>query len=311
MSDEKIIDGSNDQALEEAKKSSVFELTKEEYYDIVNKVLEGDPQGYELLIKRARMNLLRLIQITCSRAGHPSVADDAMQETTIKIYTYFVTHYVYVGDSDEINPDYRGLSAWMKAIALNATKDEIAKQNRYYVIIDWDYCGADESEEEEGSGKTDIPSTEPGPETRVINRIVNVEDLRKSVDTVLSSRNAVYKVLTWLGHRLLVYKHGYSNIEANRVTVERFRDMTFFEIYDFIMNESRDIEWLVFTSEQKKKISNALCKEVDGRAMGNHTLSEMFMAKGEEETISDWRNRLDKLLKGNVGTKTADEEETK
>lgn len=308
MSDEKIIDGNNDQALEEAKKRSVFEFTEEEYYDIVNKVLEGDPLGYELLIKRAQKNLFKLIEVTCRNAGHPAVADDAMQVTSIKIFKYFVTHYVYVGDSDEINPDYRGLSAWMKAIAENATKDTIRKQNKYYTGIDWSYCGKNESEDEE-KGETDIPATTPGPEEAVLKKIINNDKLKECVDTVLSSRNAVYKVLAWLSHRILVYKHGFTNIEANKVVIKSLRNATFFEIYNFVMDESRDIEWLTFTSEQKEKISNALSKEVDGRAIGNHTLSEMFMVKGEDGTISDWRNRLDNLLRDNYGLD--EEEETK
>ena len=300
---------------DKGKKRSAFEFTKDEYYGIVHLIIAGDQEGYDRLIRKAEKNISRFIEANCYKAKCPSVADDAKQRTYLRLFLKFMTNYVYAKDDGEINPDYRGLSAWIKKVAFNATLDEISKYNEYYVMMDWSYFEEDDSSEESERPKKEIADTNPTPETLIVEREARTEKLKKCVDVVISSRNAVYKVLTWLGHRAMIYKYGCTNIEANKRVLEEFSDRTFYEIYDYILMAAEDVEWLQLSRPQRDRIEAELAKTVDGKAMGYHTLREHFMASGEDKTISDWRNRIDDLLRKNDDlkeyTEPADDKEDK
>ena len=64
---------------------------------------------------------------------------------------------------------------------------------------------------------------------------------------------------------------------------------------------SKQVPWLIVTPAQRQRISTALCSLLkDDILLGEVKYEELFMSKGPKQTISDWVNRIDNMIKGRM-----------
>ena len=299
MSDGKIRNGYTKEEAEAVEKQSRFVLSESEYLEIANKIIAGDDRGYEMLFERAEKNLRGYVRWKCHSMDIGSLEDDVMQDFKLKLFTSVVLKY-FKRDGMELNPDYIGFSAWMKKVALNVILDNLRWNNKLNSKT------VTSIEDLDGDGESGILDNLPSDEDSLEDRFIKIEAIAECMDTVICSGNSVYKIIAWLGHRILVYKRGLEDLDANRTLTELAEQKTLYDMYDAILGESDSIKWLCLSEAHKEKIEKELAKVVDGRVMGDRLFSEFYMSKGPESTISDWRNRIEEMLKKKCPDKCED-----
>ena len=83
--------------------------------------------------------------------------------------------------------------------------------------------------------------------------------------------------------------------------IKEFQTKSLFDMWKIIIAFSKRVSWLTVTSAQRQRISTALCSPLkDDLLLGDVRYEEFFMSKGDKQTISDWVNRIDNMIKGRM-----------
>ncbi len=126
------------------------------------------------------------------------------------------------------------------------------------------------------------------------------ERLAEAFDIVLDSDCKIYKVLTWLAMSLFIIKYDIKRSESSAIVVTAFSDKTLFDMRDVLLKMVQRIDWITINKQQLDKINTALNAEYRGYKIGQFRYSDFFMKKGGKASISDWVNRMNRLIESRV-----------
>ena len=104
--------------------------------------------------------------------------------------------------------------------------------------------------------------------------------------------------MTWIAQSLFVIQCDLKRPEATEVIINEFQSKTLFDMWKIIHAFSKQIPWLTVTTAQRQRISTALCTPLnEDTLLGELRYEKLFMSKGPKQTISDWVNRIDNMIK--------------
>lgn len=264
-------------------------FTDEEFQQMICEV-DCDNPKYETLCKIADKVLTPTAIKWCSggilkgRYTPEDLMNDIHIKLIQKISTGFLRNYRSGGDINN-NPD--GFNSWLFEVAHNLifdkTKKAKSKQGKdvKYEAADKEphYLEEDFDEEEE----------------------IRQQALTKAFNIVLNSDRKVYITLTWIAQSLFVIQYDLKRPEATEKIIKEFQSKSLFDMWKIILAFSKQVPWLIVTPAQRQRISTALCSPMkDDILLGEVRYEEFFMSKGDKQTISDWVNRIDNMIKGRM-----------
>ena len=212
-------------------------------------------------------------------------ADDLLLDIQIKVIKNIVTGFVKNKRANGgINYDPGGFNSWLFRTAKNLRNDISDELERKYgreicieSIIDKPYS----------NDKHTIEEAE-----------IHYHNLSKAFNVVLNSDRKVYITLTWIAQSLFVIQYDLKRPEATEIIIKEFQSKTLFDMWKIIHAFSKQVPWLTVTTAQRQRISTALCTPLkEDILLGELRYEELFMSKGPNQTISDWVNRIDNMIK--------------
>lgn len=283
----------------------VLRFTVEEFNTMVDEVLckNSEKPVYNMLAEILEKTLRHSVRAWCmqdSRLHGRKYDGDIMQKIYFRLKQTIV-HYFLLREDIEgpYNNDPEGFQAWMFVVARNVTRDFAEKIGREDAkTVHPDDC------------PPDVYTYEPSCD--IEERDEHREKLKKAFSIVLSSDLKVYKVLTWVAHFLFIASNYTTKIDSNDLIVKAFKNKTLYDMYGMILDASSKIPWIVVTEEQNERIVLALQKKFKGDiTYGQTTYGTFFMKnKGKvdgKKSISDWNNRINDIIKRNMGDNEEDE----
>lgn len=263
-----------------------LEFTAEEFDIMVQELLYQEPLSYAMLCQIAEKCLKKRVYAMC--AANEDLRgrkreEDVLQEVYIRLMNTTIYGFLLrQGVDGPVNRDPEGFRAWMGTVAKNIVRDEAKKLRRQ------DY---------HNTSLEDLTGTiaQPG---SVQERQENIGILKTAMDIVITSKCAAYKMLTWMGFALFVHHYNIPGHQANRMVVEVFRDLPLSEMYALLRRVGSKAEWMTLTASQEKTIQTALNKRRDAqRIYAEVPYGEFFMKKGGSESVSDWVNRMNTIIR--------------
>lgn len=259
-------------------------ITKEEYQKMVDELL-GEQKKYDMLCFLADRTLMPRVKKWVN--AYPilrryGTAEDLMQNLHILLMKKTISNFVLRAGTDKpVNDNPEGFKRWLFVVARNYSNSLMTKippaLNKEQLIPD------DVIEEFAFAAEEDAQARQ--------------EILSKAFNTVVESDSRAYKILTWLAYCCVVVGENMPTHSSSEIIDNRFKNMSLFEMYNFLKNASVNIPWIAFTPEQDERITHALCQQHDGRLFGEIQYGEFYMKKGGKSSISDWINRMNDIVK--------------
>lgn len=264
-------------------------FTDEEFYQMICEV-DCDNPKYDTLCKIADKVLKPTAIKWCTggilkgRYTPEDLMNDIHVRLIQKISTGFLRNERFGGD---INKDPDGFNSWLFEVAHNLIFDKTKKtKNKQGKDVKYEaadkevhYLDEDFDEEEE----------------------IRQQALSKAFTIVLNSDRKVYITLTWIAQSLFVIQFDLKRPEATEKIINEFQSKSLFDMWKIILAFSKQVPWLMVTAAQRQRISTALCTPLkDDILLGEVKYEELFMSKGSKQTISDWVNRIDNMIKGRM-----------
>lgn len=264
-------------------------FTDEEFYQMICEV-DCDNPKYDTLCMIADKVLKPTAIKWCTggilRGRYTS--EDLMHDIHVRLMITIVTGFLRNERSGgDINNNPDGFNSWLFEVAHNLifdkTKKTKSKQGKdvKYEAADKElhYLDEDFDEEEE----------------------IRQQALSKAFNIVLNSDRKVYITLTWIAQSLFVIQYDLKRPEATEKIIKEFQSKSLFDMWKIILAFSKQVPWLIVTPAQRQRISTALCSPMkDDILLGEVRYEEFFMSKGDKQTISDWVNRIDNMIKGRM-----------
>ena len=264
-------------------------FTDEEFYQMICEV-DCDNPKYDTLCKIADKVLKPTAIKWCTGGSLRGryTPEDLMHDIHVRLMITIVTGFLRNERSGgDINNNPDGFNSWLFEVAHNLifdkTKKTKSKQGKdvKYEAADKElhYLDEDFDEEEE----------------------IRQQALSKAFNIVLNSDRKVYITLTWIAQSLFVIQYDLKRPEATEKIIKEFQSKSLFDMWKIILAFSKQVPWLIVTPAQRQRISTALCSPMkDDILLGEVRYEEFFMSKGDKQTISDWVNRIDNMIKGRM-----------
>ena len=261
-------------------------FTDEEFDQMICE-LDCDNPKFDTLCKIVEDVLKPSVIIWCSSGilKDKTTADDLLLDIQVKVIKNIITGFVRNKRANGgINYDPGGFNSWLFRTAKNLRNDIVRELERK--------CGHDigiENLVDEPYFCDDYYDEE---------REIRQQALAKAFNIVLNSDRKVYITLTWIAQSLFVIKCDLKRPEATEKIIKEFQSKSLFDMWKILLAFSKQVPWLMVTSAQRQRISTALCTplKVD-ILLGEIRYEELFMSKGPKQTISDWVNRIDNMIK--------------
>ena len=240
-------------------------FTDEEFYQMICEV-DCDNPKYDTLCKIAD-KVLKPTAIKWCTGGilrGRYTPEDLMHDIHVRLMITIVTGFLRNERSGgDINNNPDGFNSWLFEVAHNLIFDK-TKKTKSKQGKDVKYEAADK---ELHYLDEDFDEEEE----------IRQQALSKAFNIVLNSDRKVYITLTWIAQSLFV------------------------DMWKIILAFSKQVPWLIVTPAQRQRISTALCSPMkDDILLGEVRYEEFFMSKGDKQTISDWVNRIDNMIKGRM-----------
>ena len=265
-------------------------FTDEEFEMMISEMTNDDHPTYNMLCTIAEKTLRPKIKYWCtvdSVLCGRGMEDDIMQEVFIRLIKTTVTHFLMKEDHNgESNRNPDKFKSWMFKVAENIKRD-IANSLRIREL------------------KTRLLESEEKVQLFENEKYYDVETydyeiLAEAFKIVLESDVMVYKVLTWLAQSLFIIQFDVTKIQSNEVIISSFGEKSLFEMRDILFDFAKKIEWVIISPVQKERISRALNAELNGKTIGEIKYKDFFMKKGGKASISDWVNRMNRLVESRM-----------
>ncbi len=260
-------------------------FSNEEFDIMVDELLFQEIPSFDMLCSIVNKVFSSKVRYWCATEDclkNRRLEEDLMQRIQMKFILVTITGFLKREDlNGEINRDPDGFFSWMKTVA-NNTKRDFCNEIRNY---DFNTSELDDSIKDEC---TDSEITQKE----------RIERLKEAVDIVFSSNINVYKTLTWMAQMIFIIGYGVSKKKSNIMILEAFENKTLFDMYKMIKLSSKYIPWLVIDGEKDVRIYKQLNKSWNENLVyGEVTYSTFFMKKGGVNTISDWVNRVNNMIR--------------
>lgn len=263
------------------------------YFDLVNDICENEYPKYDKLVIFVHNLLSKKVKQWCYndsilRGGMHD--EDVMQEIQIRIIKK-CGHYFFKPNNGKTDKTCEDFKAWCYRVAKNYFITYCVKQkNRKEVELDLSIV----------SDEQDFKSEETYSKQETIAE--NRKDLRNCFFIVFNLKSSPHIVLTWLSVSLFMIKYDVKKIESTHLIVEKFSELTLYEMLNIIINLTIELEWLQIDKEQidKQKLMLEKINNDTGKRIGDMKYSEFYMSKGPEMSISDWVNRVNSQIKKHI-----------
>ncbi len=257
---------------------------------MISEMTDESHPSFDMLCSIADKTLRSKVKYWCATdpvLSDRDVAEDIMQNIFCRLIKTTITHFLKRKDCDGQNTrDPDGFKSWMFKVAENI-KNDTAKSLRNR---DFKTRGFEDGEEEQ------IPEAQSDDEYEIYRR----EKLAEAFQIVLDSDARVYKVLTLLAQSLFILEYDITRIQSNYAIISAFSEKSLFEMRDIVLKFACKIQWIVITPKQIDKINRALNAELNNIRIGEIKYKDFFMKKGGKASISDWINRMDKLIESRM-----------
>ena len=260
-------------------------FTDEEYETMISELTDPEKPSFDMLCTIAEKELRPMIKGLCAKSNvlrSQDAENEVMQMTIIRLIRYTVTHFLLRKSNNGVinrNPDE--FSFWIHRVAKNEWNSYVRQlfrsakeKNRNIIMITEPVEFIDEDSKEQE------------------------QRLKTALSVVLDADVSVYKILTWLSQLLFVLLLDIRKKDTNEKIIEAFAEKTLNEMWRMILTASQKIGWFCISQEQKEKIENKLNRPYDeSRTVGEVKYKEFFMKKGGKATISDWVNRMNRMIR--------------
>lgn len=272
-------------------------FTVEEFNIMLRELFESESQCFDMLCRIAEKTLVSRVRSKCNASGVllKNEYKDVMQEIYCKLIKKSVnSFFLRNGVNGGTNDDPTEFQKWMFTVADNLTIDYIKKAKKHIDIR--------QPFEEDEEGNIFIDITVPG----------NVDDdvsetLAHGFNIAIGLNIRVYKILTWIAHSYFIVALDVTRIEANGLILRMFKHRSLCQMWGMLHHLSKKISWMKTTKEQEQKIEKALSAPYDDtHEYGEMQYQTFFMKKGEKETISDWINRVNSMIRKVIGNGALD-----
>ncbi len=265
-------------------------ITQEQFDKMKYEILECKPSKYDMLCEIAIQYLKPQINSWCASDIYlkgRDEAEDILNNTIIRLMqrvvtNFFSNEYRYAKDGNDV----KRFAGWTQRVAFRIYMDYSTKisggKDRSFLSFE-DICS-------EGAGLGGRKDTYDKERTETY-----LLDIAKNQIMELDVKP--YKIIAWLAVYVFMLAYNFTKIEANRYIDNELSKFSLYEAYDFILDVSKKIRWLEFTEEQKNRISDALKEAYDEkRIYADISLEELYMKKGGLKSLSDWWNKMNKMI---------------
>ena len=279
-------------------------FTKEEFDIMVDELLYREPACFDMLCQIAEKTLRPSVNYWCNAEDclrGREYEGDIMQLIHERLMLRVVTHFLLrKGPDQPVNYDPEGFEDWMFAVAKNLKKS-------FANSIRGRDMKTEELEKADGKG-----SVTPG----WVEQEERIERLKQAFEIVLESDAAVYKILTWVAQVLFVIQCDVTKIQSNDMIIRAFADKTLNQMYEMILSASQTVPWMTVSQAQHERIVCALRKNWDDTVTYGEVPYKGFFMKHNgvvsgKKSISDWVNRLNKLICKKLNKELPDREKSK
>ena len=272
----------------DCKKERKYErpFTDEEYERMISELTDAEQPSYYTLCEIADRAFRARVKAWCASdldLRGRDMENDIMQEIFLRLIKTTVTHFLKRKDHNgEINRNPDEFMRWITTVAKNIKRDAAgAIRNR-----DYREPGSDD-----GPGGLPAPPNADDDENEY-----RQMTLAEAFQIVLDSDGSVYKILTWLAQSLYIITFDLTKIQATDALVALFSERTLFEMRDSVFACATMIDWINITPEQTERINQMLNTASGDQLLGEKKFEEFFMKKGGKASVSDWVNRMNKLI---------------
>ncbi|MGN1307393.1 MAG: hypothetical protein ACI4V3_06970 [Faecousia sp.] len=211
-------------------------------------------------------------------------AEDILQVIKIKIITNCTTSFFMKNGTDggiNTNPDE--FASWMNTVVKNKLKDILEIHQRRNNTV----RPIGDNEEFVDPLYQDSAAVD-----------AQQEILSNAFAVVINADSDAHIVLTWIASSLFIYQYGSESCHVAGDLVEAFEAKTLYEMRDMLLRAAERLPWLTLSRHQLQKLNASLQKNFDGtRCCGEVQYREFFMKSGGKSSISNWRNRMNNLVK--------------
>ena len=264
-------------------------FTDEEFEIMISEITDKTHPSFNMLCIIAEKTLRSKVRYWCatdSILSRRGMEDDIMQEVFIRLIKTTVTHFLKREDRNgELNDNPDEFKSWIFKVAERIKIDTSnSLRNRDYKMR-----GFEEGEEEQVPDDSDDDGESYQHDT-----------LAEAFKIVIDSDAKIYKILTWLAQSLFIIEYDVTKIQSNDIIIKAFGEKSLFEMKDILLGYAEKIEWIVITPDQIEKIDRALNAEFKNKLIGEIKYKDFFMKKGGKASISDWVNRMNRLIESRM-----------
>ena len=262
-------------------------FSDEEFEKMISEITDTSNASFNTLCIIADKALRPKVRYWCTTSSvlnGRQMEEDIMQEIFIRLIKTVTYGFLLRKDNNyELNRNPDEFNSWIFKVAENIFKDTLkAVRTQDYRIKRFDAMGDSiiaDNQIETSEAETHIQ-----------------DELLRAFNIVFDSDKKVYIVLTWLAQNLFVLEFGITKIKSIRIMADALSDRTLFELKDIVLKHSERIKWLKFSDKQSSRITRALNEYYKGKLLGEYQYKEFYMKKGGRASISDWVNRMNRMI---------------
>lgn len=265
-------------------------FTDEEFEIMISEMTDEKNPSFHMLCAIADKTLRSKVKFWCATDSvlrGRGMEDDIMQDIFIRLIQMTVTHFLIREDSNgEVNRNPEEFKSWIYKVAERIKIDAAnALRNK-----DYKARGFADGEEEQ------IPNESDDEDERSFQQ----DTLAEAFKIILESDARIYKILTWLAQSLFIIGFDVTKIQSNDAIITAFSEKTLFQMKDILLGFADKIDWIVIAPKQIEQIDRALNAEFNNKRIGEIKYKDFFMKKGGKASISDWVNRMNRLIESRM-----------
>ena len=267
-------------------------ILDEEYKQIVKGILDSTPADFSVLCEVCGREIAPVVRYWCindTALNGRRCEDDIMQDTMLRMMKYSVTGFFMRSGEEPFSRGKDEFVRWTFTVAKNVSRDYSRRMRRD--------ASFDISALAECIGEEDKYG---------FSRESACVALMKAIDTVVSMRIGVHKIIVWL----LVYITSI-NTDADRTKVidalvRGYSNATLDEVRNELLRQFSRHEILRLREVHRLRLNELLDRPEGGKRLGDHRLCEFFSQSGGKYSISDWLYKTNMSLRRNTSGETSD-----
>ena len=272
-------------------------MTEQEYRsafsDMIAEITCRDGARYDAMLRISECFLKPYIKKLMSHYSifnNLDVSEDIYHDVVLCLIKTSVDGFLYKDGT--LNDDAEGYLRWIYTVAKHVVQNNARKLTLKYNI--------EESATDDNGEQIDIADG-----SNDYNSLEAEETLRLCFNAALSSNTSIYILFAWI-LRAIILSQTDQKLFENSTASERkacefvvinFGEQTLSVIYAAISVYCEQVSWMKISREANERITDLLQTGNDGVLLGDKKLSDFFMKKGGNATVSDWINRMNARIR--------------